>query len=80
MPITWDTASRPEDYLFGVNAAIANPLSIKESYMFNTNVCFVSKGELNDILNNFAKQVYNLITEHIAVDISEEEFMKLLEG
>ena len=38
----------------------------------------ITKKEIITMLDNLSKRIYEIIDEHTAIDISEEEFMKIL--
>ena len=39
---------------------------------------YLSKRDLDVALNDFAKRIYKIITEYTRIDITEEEYMRLL--
>lgn len=64
---------------WGTNAININPNDL----VFETNMPFDEvnrriRFELDHILDNYFRKMYKIILEHARIDISEEEFMKLI--
>ena len=70
--ITWDTvtttAEMPE-----INI---NPTGITYEYKPYE---FVTKFVTEEMLNEFARKIFRIIEEHTPIDITEEEFMDIIE-
>ena len=49
-----------------------------QTYTFDTTAWRVNRYITETDLDNFAHKIYKIVTEHANIDISEEEFMKIL--
>ena len=73
-------------YTTNINTAVATPMDYVRDYWQN-NWEYPKEASLTDNygkiitqkdLDDFAHKIYQIITEHVSLDISEEEFMNIL--
>ena len=68
-PISFYTASTTADW---------TPYTINNLHLDRSNQVSGNVSWSDDTLDNLARKIYRVFSEHIAIDISEDEFMNLL--
>ena len=76
MPTGYDTTFIDNPWTHTVTA---NRTDYQPAYTFDTTAWRVNRYITETDLDNFAHKIYKIITEHTNIDISEEEFMRLLD-
>ena len=71
-PYTYDTINAED-------AVVTNAIQLTDAIQATIQpVTFVSQEELKEALDDFAKRIYKILDEMTNIEISEEEFMKIL--
>lgn len=75
------TTQNVTNWVTTANTAAASPVTFnptKAYYRYDLD--FITKDQFEYMIEQMYEKIYKILTEHIQLDISEEEFMNILKG